>query len=80
MPDIQPANWLTVNLFCRVYKYWVRVGMDATPMHLDATAVELRASKMPWYKKLDDQAIEKLWEGLDIMESECLTVFKEQRD
>ena len=79
LPEIQPANVLTVELFLRVYKYWHRVGMDATPMHLDPSWVETRAKKLAWYKKLSDNALERLWEGLDIMENECLAVFREQR-
>jgi len=80
IPDIQPANYLIVELFFSVAKYFERVGMEATPVCLDPLKVETRASKIAWYKKLDEKSMETLWYGLDVMESECLQAWSQQRE
>jgi len=80
VPDIQPANYLIVELFFSVAKYFDRVGMEATPVCLDPLKVEARASKLRWYKQLDEASMETLWHGLDVMESECLSAWHEQRE
>ncbi|WP_085299250.1 hypothetical protein [Cognaticolwellia mytili] len=78
--EIQPGNALIVHLFFIVAKYWERVGMEATPLYLDPVKVEARASKLAWYKQLDDEALELLWNGLDIMEMACSKVWSTQRE
>lgn len=80
IPDIQPANYLIVELFFTVAKYFNRVGMEATPVCLDPLKVEARASKIAWYKQLDETSMETLWHGLDVIESECLIAWHEQRE
>jgi hypothetical protein len=79
IPDIQPANFLIVELFFNVAKFFDRVGMEATPICLDPLKVETRAAKNRWYKQLDEQSMETLWHGLDVMENECLSAWYKQR-
>jgi len=79
MPEVQPGNLAIVELFFAVGKYWERAGMEATRLCLDPLKVEARASKLRWYKSLDDEAIELIWQGLDIMESACLTTWSEHK-
>lgn len=73
---IQPANYLIVNAFFAVCKYWDRAGMEAIRVSLDPIKVNMRLSKFTWYKTLSDSGMEKLWEGLDVMEQECLSVWR----
>jgi len=80
LPEIQPANTIIVQLFFIVAKYWERIGMEATPICLDPIKVEARASKLRWYRGLDDKTLELVWEGLDVMETACLQAWHEQRE
>jgi hypothetical protein len=79
MPDVQPANLAIVELFLTVAKYWERAGMEAIQLYLDPLKVEARASKLVWYKTLDDHMKELLWFGLDMMENTCLTTWAEHK-
>ena len=78
--EIQPGNWLTVALFFTVCRYWVRAGMEGRPVHLDPLRVEARANKLVWYKSLDDESMERLWAGLEVMELACLSAWREKKD
>ena len=78
-PDVQPGNLAIVELFFTVERYWERVGMEAIQLYLDPLKVEARASKLSWYKTLDDQTMELLWHGLDIMEKACLATWAEHK-
>jgi len=79
-PEIQPANVIIVQLFFLVAKYWERIGMEAIAVCLDPIKVESRASKLRWYKQLDDDALELIWDGLDVMETACLQAWHKQRE
>lgn len=79
MPDIQPGNLATVELFFVVGKYWERAGMEAIQLCLDPVKVECRANKLVWYKTLTPLLQERLWDGLDIMENACLNAWAEHR-
>jgi hypothetical protein len=79
-PDIQPANFLTLQLFNLCSRYWIRAGMEGKPVGLDPLMVEHRASKLRWYQQLDGEAMEWLWDGLDVMANTCLQVWRENNN
>lgn len=72
--EVFPDNWLAVSVFTDLSTQW-RVGF-AGPVGIDYTAIEpvlrLRGVKRQEWRRLFDD--------LQVMETEALTVFKEQAE
>ncbi|WP_337840516.1 DUF1799 domain-containing protein [Rheinheimera sp.] len=78
MPDIQPANHITVRLFFACATQWLYAGMAGVRTGLNYQAVDVRASKLPEYVGLDLESQEWVWDGLQRMESAALTVWQDK--
>ncbi|GAB2927439.1 DUF1799 domain-containing protein [Rheinheimera gaetbuli] len=77
-PDIQPANQLIVHVFFKAATQWNYAGMAGAKTGLNYQSLELRASKIPEYAGLTLELQNRVWDGVQVMESECLTVWNQQ--
>lgn len=78
MPDVQPANLITTVLFFSCATQWNYAGMAGTRTGLNYQSVDVRAAKMPDFQALDLDEQNSVWEGLQVMESAALSVWREQ--
>lgn len=78
MPEVQPANVVTVNVFFACATQWVYAGMAGVRTGLNYPAVDVRASKLPDYLALTTEDQAWVWEGLQRMESAALKTWQEK--
>lgn len=78
MPEVQPANLIITRLFFACTTQWNYAGMAGTRTGLNYQAVDVRAAKMPDFQTLNLEDQNWVWEGLQVMESAALGVWKDQ--
>lgn len=78
IPEVQPANLVTANVFFACATQWMFAGMAGVRTGLNYQAVDVRASKLPQYMALDEADQTWVWEGLQRMESAALKVWQEK--
>ncbi len=78
IPEIQPANAITVSLFFAVTTQWNYAGMSGVRTGLNYAAVDVRASKMPEYQALSPEDRGWVWDGLQRMEAAAIRVWSSE--
>lgn len=78
LPEIQPANQITVQVFFACATQWVYAGMAGVRTGLNYQAVDVRASKLPEYRQLTPDEQNLVWEGLQRMEATALNVWRSE--
>jgi hypothetical protein len=77
-PEVQPCNQFIVDLFYRVSTQWVYAGMSGVRVGLNYPAIECRANAVPGYAELSTELKDKVWFGLQVIESTALECWREQ--
>lgn len=72
---VLPENWDTVHLFMAVSTQWRRGGMEAQPVGLDYTAVDVAMRRGGW-----EDPDGELFAGLQLMEQAALAALSDRPD